>query len=71
MSHYFFLCAFFWMLLNAMMLYLLLAKVLRHETSIVIKACAIGYGTPLLIVGTSTLVNFLWYDGKGYGTATQ
>jgi latrophilin 1 len=60
-SHYFFLCSFFWMLLEGVQLYFMLVRIFVLDKSPLKRFCLVGYGMPLLIVLASkvcTDVNF-------------
>jgi adhesion G protein-coupled receptor L1 len=70
-SHYIFLCAFFWMLLEGVQLYLMLVRIFKLDKSPITKFCCIAYGTPFVIVLVSKLVDFYALDSKGYGTNEQ
>lgn len=61
--HYFFLCAFAWMLLEGIQLYVMLIEVFEAEKSRVKYYYIFGYGAPLIIVCVSAFL-----DPSGYGT---
>ena len=62
--HYFFLCAFMWMLLEGFQLYVMLIEVFESEKSRIKWYYLCGYGVPLLIAAVSSVV-----DPFSYGTA--
>ena len=70
-SHYLFLCAFFWMLLEGVQLYLMLVRIFVLGKSPLRIFCLIAYGAPFLIVLTSKLIDFYMLDSLGYGTDDQ
>jgi hypothetical protein len=70
-SHYLFLCSFFWMLLEGVQLYIMLIKIFSLDRSPVPKFCLIAYGVPFLIVCISVSVNYYLLNGNGYGTEAQ
>lgn len=70
-SHYLFLCSFFWMLLEGVQLYLMLVRIFKLDKSPISRFCMIAYGIPLLIVTASKLTDHYILDSKGYGTADQ
>lgn len=61
--HYFFLCAFMWMLLEGFQLYVMLVEVFESDKSRVKAYYLIGYLVPLFIVAISAVV-----DPFSYGT---
>jgi hypothetical protein len=61
--HFFFLCAFMWMLLEGFQLYVMLLEVFESEKSRVKWYYLCGYGVPVLIVAVSSIV-----DPFSYGT---
>lgn len=61
--HFFFLCAFMWMLLEGFQLYVMLVEVFESDKSRVKWYYLIGYGVPVLIVAVSSVV-----DPFSYGT---
>lgn len=71
MSHYFFLCSFFWMLLEGVQLYLMLVHIFTLKNSPIKKFCLIAYGIPFIIVLTSKLIDFYALDSLGYATSEQ
>lgn len=70
-SHYFFLCAFFWMLLEGVQLYLMLVRIFVLDKSPVRIFCSIAYGAPLAIVTASKIVDYYALNSLGYGTQEQ
>lgn len=69
--HYLFLACFFWMLVEAVMLFLMVRnlKVVNYFSSRNVKMlylCAFGYGLPGLVVVVSASV-----QPQGYGTHTR
>lgn len=67
-SHYLFLSAFFWMLLEGVQLYLMLIRIFLLDKSPIRKFCLIAYGVPFVIVLCSKLFDFYFLDSRGYGT---
>ena len=61
--HFFFLCAFMWMLLEGFQLYVMLVEVFESDKSRVKWYYLCGYGVPVLIVAVSSVV-----DPFSYGT---
>jgi hypothetical protein len=61
--HFFFLCAFMWMLLEGFQLYVMLVEVFESDKSRVKWYYLCGYGVPVLIVAVSSIV-----DPFSYGT---
>ena len=70
-SHYLFLCSFFWMLLEGVQLYLMLVRIFVLEKSPVRIFCLIAYGAPLFIVSLSKMIDYYALDSLGYGTKEQ
>jgi hypothetical protein len=70
-SHYLFLCSFFWMLLEGVQLYLMLVRIFVLEKSPVRIFCLIAYGAPLFIVSLSKMFDYYALDSLGYGTKEQ
>ena len=71
LSHYMFLCSFFWMLLEGVQLYLMLVRIFILEKSPMRKFCLIAYGVPFLIVALSKFFDAYYLDSNGYGTNDQ
>lgn len=61
--HFFFLCAFMWMLLEGFQIYVMLVEVFESDKSRVKWYYLCGYGVPVLIVAVSSVV-----DPFSYGT---
>ncbi|CAJ0581711.1 unnamed protein product, partial [Mesorhabditis spiculigera] len=61
--HYFFLAAFFWMLIEGYQLYMMLIQVFEPSNRRMILMVCLAYGTPLVIVIISAAVRW-----KDYGT---
>jgi hypothetical protein len=70
-SHYLFLCSFFWMLLEGVQLYLMLVRIFILENSPIKKFCLIAYGFPFLIVLSSKMIDHFELESRGYGTSNQ
>jgi latrophilin 1 len=71
LSHYLFLCAFFWMLLEGVQLYLMLVRIFILDKSPIKQFCLIAYGCPFLIVAGSKVADIFLFDSMGYGTSEQ
>lgn len=71
LSHYMFLCSFFWMLLEGVQLYLMLVRIFILEKSPIRKFCLIAYGIPFLIVLFSKFLDSFYLESNGYGTNDQ
>nr|QVK45647.1 G protein-coupled receptor [Proales similis] len=67
-SHFFFLCTFFWMLMEGVQLYIMLVYIFALESSPILKFSIISYGGPLLIVLGAKLYDLFALDSTGYGT---
>ncbi|CAF0708589.1 unnamed protein product [Brachionus calyciflorus] len=68
LSHYTFLCSFFWMLLEGAQLYLMLVRIFILEKSPVNTFCLIAYGVPIIIVAISKYIDYYFLESNGYGT---
>ena len=66
--HYFFLAAFFWMLVAGFQIYVLLIEVFEQDSSRKVQYYMIGYITPLLIVLSSLLFDTLLNESSVYGS---
>lgn len=59
------------MLLEGVQLYLMLVHIFSLKNSPLKKFCFLAYGTPLIIVICSKLVDYYALDSMGYGTSEQ
>lgn len=64
--HFFFLCAFAWMFLEGFQLYVMLIEVFEAEKSRIRWYYLFAYGTPLIIVSVSCLIDPLSYGTERY-----
>lgn len=71
LSHYFFLCSFFWMLLEGVQLYIMLVRIFIVDKSPIKRFCLLAYGLPFLIVAASKFADYYQFDSLGYGTANH
>lgn len=72
-SHFIFLSALFWMLIEVCRLFVAVERLLNnklddhdHEHSTMPHLCLLAYGLPFLIVSVSKLVDLYWNDSRGY-----
>ncbi|KAM3846833.1 adhesion G protein-coupled receptor E5 [Vipera latastei] len=62
--HYFFLCVFFWMLLEGVQLYLMVVQVFNTHSLKHWHIFLVGYGLPAVLVGISAAINSKGYSRK-------
>ena len=67
-SHYFFLCSFVWMLLEAVQLYVMLVRIFALARSPIRLFCTLAYGAPALVVLAAKLYDHYALDERGYAT---
>lgn len=66
-THYIFLCAFMWMLVEGFQLYRMVVYVFDSGKSYLKHFGVFAYGSPLLIVALTAIIGYLQDGEKPYG----